>query len=281
MRAGSLVLRRYNRRPMPETRTPPPFRGYVLDLDGTVYVGDKLLPGAQRAINELRRRGARTAFLSNKPVESRATYAAKLTRLGIPTAVDEVINSTWVLARWLAREAPGATLFVIGERPLLEELRDAKFGLSDDPAEIEFVVASFDRTFVYRKLQIAFDAIRAGARFVATNADPFCPVPGGGEPDAGAIIGAIEGCTGVPVEVVAGKPSSITALEILRNLSLEPPDCIVVGDRLSTDIRMGRDAGMSTALVLTGVTSREMLAGTDVQPDYVLERLDDLVAAAE
>ena len=109
---------------------PPQFPGYVFDLDGTIYLGDHLLPGAKRTVDTLRRTGARLVFLSNKPVESRATYAAKLTRLGIRTEVEDVINSTWVLVQWLTREAPGSRLFVIGEGPLLAELAEADGALT-------------------------------------------------------------------------------------------------------------------------------------------------------
>jgi NagD protein len=253
------------------------FSGYVFDLDGTVYLGDALLPGARHTVETLRASGARTVFLSNKPIETRDDYARKLTRLGIPTEPADVINSSWVLARWLALEAPGAVLFVIGERPLLEELRATGFRLSDQPGEIEFVVASFDRTFAYPKLQIAFDAIRAGARFIATNADRYCPTPSGGLPDAGAVIGAVEGCTGKAVEVVVGKPSPITARAILERLQLPAAECLMVGDRLETDIRMGRETDMPTAVVLTGVTTPELLIQSTVQPDYVLHRLDELL----
>jgi len=249
----------------------------VLDLDGTVYLGEALLPGARRTVEALRAAGCRLAYLSNKPLETRADYAAKLTRLGLPTQPEEVINSSWVLTRWLLREAPGAILFVIGERPLLDELRAAGFRLSEQPDEIEIVIASFDRTFDYRKLQVAFDAIRAGARFVATNADRYCPTPEGGLPDAAAVIGAIEGCTGHPVEVVVGKPSPITARALLAHLGLPPAQCLMVGDRLETDIRMGKEAGMATAVVLTGVTTPEMLAQSDIQPDFVLRQIDELL----
>jgi len=260
---------------------PPLFPGYVLDLDGTVYLGDALLPGAKRTIETLRAAGSRVVFLSNKPLQTRADYAAKLTRLSIPTTPDEVINSSWVLTRWLEQEAPGATLFVVGEPPLLTELRAAGFRLTERPPEaadeIQFVVASFDRTFDYRKLQIAFDAIRAGARFIATNADRYCPTPTGGLPDTAAVIGAIEGCTGKKVEVVVGKPSPITARAILDRLQLPASECIIVGDRLETDIRMGREAGMATGVVLTGVTTPELLAASGIQPDYVLRSLDELL----
>ena len=246
-------------------------------MDGTVYLGDALLPGAKRTIETLRVAGARVVFLSNNPLRTRADYAAKLTRLGVPTPPDAVINSSWVLARWLAQEAPGAALFVVGEPPLLAELRRAGFHLTEQPGEIQFVVASFDRTFDYRKLQIAFDAIRAGARFIATNADRYCPTPTGGLPDAAAVIGAIEGCTGEQVEVVVGKPSPITARAILDRLQLPASDCIIVGDRLETDIRMGQEAGMATGVVLTGVTTPELLATAGIRPDYVFHRLDELL----
>ena len=253
------------------------FSGYILDMDGTVYLGDALLPGARRTIEALRAAGSRVVFLSNKPLETRADYAAKLTRLGVPTSPDEVVNSSWVLTRWLAEVAPGAALFVVGEPPLLAELRAAGFRLTEQPDEIDFVVASFDRTFDYRKLQTAFDAIRAGARFVATNADRYCPTPEGGLPDAAAVIGAIEGCTGEQVEVVVGKPSPITVRAILDRLQLPARECIIVGDRLETDIRMGLESGMATAVVLTGVTTPDLLAASEIRPDFVLRRLDELL----
>ena len=116
---------------------------------------------------------------------------------------------------------------------------------------------------------------------VATNADRYCPVPGGGLPDAAATIGAIEGCTGKQVEVVVGKPSSITVRAILDRLQLPASECIIIGDRLETDMHMGREAGMATAVVLTGVTTPDLLAASDVQPDYVLHRLDELLPGSD
>ena len=253
------------------------FPGYVFDLDGTIYLGGRLLPGALHTVTTLRALGSHTVFLSNNPLETRADYAEKLTRLGIPTPVHDVINSSWVLTRWLENEAPGASVFVIGESPLLNELRNAGFQLTERADLVEFVVASFDRTFDYRKLQIAFDAIQAGARFIATNSDRYCPTPDGGLPDAAAVIGAIEGCTGQSLEVAVGKPSPITVRALLDHLALPAGDCIMIGDRLETDMRMGQEAGMTTAVVLTGVTTPGILAASDIQPDYVLEHLDELI----
>ena len=253
------------------------YRGYVFDLDGTVYLGDALLPGAKRTIETVRQAGCRLAFVSNKPVATRQSYADKLTRLGLPTSLEEIVNSSQVLIAYLQKRAPGARVFPIGEQVLIDELAAAGFLLTEKPAKIEYVIASFDRTFVYHKLQVAFDAIRAGAHLIATNADAYCPVPGGGEPDAAAIIAAIEACTGCKNEFVAGKPSSLMARTAMSILGTDPRDSIMVGDRVETDTLMGQRAGMATALPLTGATTLKKLERSQIQPDYVLERLDQLL----
>lgn len=252
------------------------FRGYIFDLDGTIYLGENAIPGAPEIIAELRQRGCGVVFLSNKPLQPREVYAQKLTRLGIPTSTDDVINSTLVLIQYLLREMPAAKVFVIGEQPLLAEMAAAGLSLSDKPDEIDVVIASFDRTFDYRKLNIGYQALRLGARFYATNADRTCPVEGGEIPDAAAVIGALEGCSRRKVELVAGKPSSLIVEVALERLGLPAEDCLMVGDRLETDMLMGEKAGMSTALVLTGVTQRADLSDSSVQPDYTLESVADI-----
>jgi NagD protein len=255
----------------------PRYDGYIFDLDGTVYLGDQALPGAVETIGALRAAGHRTVFLSNNPTKTRAQYAARLTQMGLPTTAEEVVNSSFVLVQWLLREAPASRVFVVGEQPLKDELAAAGFTLTEQADQIAFVVASFDRTLVYRKLQIAFDAIRAGARLIATNADRYCPVPGGGEPDAAAVIAAIEACTATTLEVMVGKPSPIMVETIAGLLRLPPQRCIMVGDRLETDIAMGVQAGMATALVLTGDATPAKLAASPIKPDYVLDTLAGLL----
>jgi phosphoglycolate/pyridoxal phosphate phosphatase family enzyme len=252
------------------------YRGVVFDLDGTVYVGDSAIPGAPQVINALRHEGCGVVFVSNKPLEPRQVYAGKLTRLGIPTGAEDVINSSQVLARYLSGEMGGATLFVIGEPPLIEELAAAGFAFSEEPGEIDVVVASFDRSFDYRKLNTGYQALRRGARFLATNADRTCPVAGGEIPDAGAVIAALQGCSGRQVELVVGKPSPLIVDLALERLGVPPELCLMVGDRLETDIAMGQRAGMDTALVLTGVTRSEDLCGATVQPKYVVASIAEL-----
>lgn len=255
----------------------PRYDGYIFDLDGTIYLGDVLLPGAVELLAALRAEGRRVAFLSNNPTKTREQYVTKLRGLGVAAELAEVVNSSHVMVQWLLEHAAGATLFVCGEAPLIGELQAAGFPLSERAGEIDLVVASFDRTFTYHKLQVAFDAIRAGARLVATNPDRFCPVPGGGEPDCAAIIAAIEACTNTRCEVNVGKPSPIMARAVSTMLGLPADACLMVGDRLMTDIAMGADAGMATALVLTGDSTRADLPTAPAQPTYVIEGLLELI----
>jgi NagD protein len=254
-----------------------PYRGFIFDLDGTVYLGERLLPGAKAAIAALREAGRRLCFLSNKPIASRADYAAKLTRLGVPTEVDDVVNSSYVLARYLAREAPGARCFVIGERPLIAELEAAGLKPVDGP-QADFVVVAFDRTFDYAKLDVALQAVRRhGARLIGTNPDRTCPVEDGEIPDAAGMIAAVEAVTGHRVEPIVGKPSPIMLAVALERLGLGPVDCVIAGDRLETDIAMGKAAGLGTILVLTGITKPADPAIARWQPDHVLRSLEDLL----
>jgi arabinose operon protein AraL len=260
--------------------TPRPdrlYRGYVFDLDGTVYLGDALLPTAGTTVTRLRELGCRTVFLSNNPTHPPEDYAAKLTRLGLPTDLSDILVSTQVLVRFLQERMPGARLLVLGEPPLVNALVAGGFEVTDRAAGTDAVIASFDRTFAYPKLQAAFDAIRAGARFFATNGDRFCPVPGGGEPDAASVIAAVEACTGVTCEAIVGKPSRYTSDAVLAMLGLPPGDCLMTGDRLETDVRMGLDAGMAAAITLTGATTPAMVAESAIIPTYVIDRLADLL----
>jgi arabinose operon protein AraL len=255
-----------------------PYSAYIFDLDGTIYLGDALLPTAGETITRLRQQGKRTLFLSNNPTKTRQNYADKLTKLGLPTPPSDVLNSSAVMVNFLQNHAPNSRLFVIGESPIEQELRDAGFVLTDKANEVDVVVVSFDRTFDYRKLQIGFDALRAGARFVATNADKYCPVPGGGEPDAAAIIAALEACTDVPLEAMVGKPSPHMVAAIMQLLGDIPPaDCLMTGDRLETDVLMGLNAGMASALTLTGATTAVFAAQSAIKPTYIINQLSELL----
>ena len=258
------------------------YEGYIFDLDGTIYLGDELLPGAKRLIETLRENGKKIVFLSNNPTKDPKMYSEKLTKLGLPTPEEETVNTVVTMTQWLLQNHPDAVVFPISEEPLKNALREAGIQLSDNAEEIDIVIASYDRTFEYEKLQIAFDAIwfHKRARLVTTNPDRYCPFPGGrGEPDAAAIVGAIEACTGAKCEVNVGKPDPIMLETIMGMVGLDASECVCTGDRLYTEIRMALDAGMPAAVVLTGETTPEMLADEALEnkPDYVLDRIDRLI----
>jgi NagD protein len=225
----------------------------------------------------VRRAGAKVAFLSNKAIRPSHDYAAKLKRLGIPVEESDVVSSMDALILRLSKIAPAARLYVIGEPPLEQALRAAGFRLSSDEKAVDYVVLSMDRTFHYGKLNLTMKAVRNGARLCATNPDRTCPFEGYELPDAAGIIAAVEAVTGKRVEFIAGKPSPLLIETALQRMDVEARESIVVGDRLDTDILMGKNAGTATAVVLTGVTTREMRAASKIEPDFTLESVADIL----
>ena len=254
-----------------------PYRGWLLDLDGTVYLGEQLIPGAAVAIAALREAGRRVAFLSNKPLQTRDDYAAKLSRLGVPATADDVINSSLVLARHLRTLDAGAPVYVIGEPPLQAEMTAHGFEVRDDE-RVRWVVIAFDRTFTYAKLNIALQAVRGGARLIATNPDRTCPVEGGEIPDCAGMIAAVEAVTDTTVDIIVGKPSPIILEVALRALGCTAAESVVVGDRVETDMVMGKRLGLATILVLSGVTHADDPRIAALAPDHVLRSVRELIA---
>ncbi len=258
------------------------YDAYVFDMDGTIYLGDHLLPGAARMIKELRRREIPVRFLSNNPTKDPEQYQQKLLKLGLPTDLEDIANTVVTTTRWLKANHPDAVVFPISEEPLKRALAAAGIKMSENPEEIDIVIASYDRAFEYKKLQIAFDAIwfHKRAFLITTNPDRYCPFPGGrGEPDAAAIVAAIEACTGTTCVANMGKPEAIMLGAAIGDLDVDPTNCMMVGDRLMTDIGMAIKTGMASTLLLTGdstLEEAEELVESE-QPTYVLERIDHLI----
>jgi NagD protein len=258
---------------------PPRFDGYALDLDGTVYLGDELLPGAAATVQALRDAGARVVFATNRPLDTAAHYAEKLTRLGIPTDERDVVTAVDALVRYLRAHHPGRPLLPIAEDVVCERLRAEGFDVAPDPERAEVVVVSFDRTFDYAKLHAAFRAVREnGAAIVATNPDPYCPTPDGGLPDCAAMLAALEACTGARAEAIVGKPSRHMAEALLERLGVEPARAAVVGDRLATDVAMAHELGATGILVLSGATDAAAVVNSPIAPAYVLSGIAGLTA---
>jgi arabinose operon protein AraL len=248
-------------------------KGFIFDLDGTIYVDDDIIDGVPDAIRSLKKRGDKVVFLTNKSIASRSDYVEKLNGLGIEVDLSEVINSNYITAHYLKSVMDhNDTAYVIGEAPLFEELSEKNIKLAAVAEHATYVVLGWDRKFTYEKLNYAFQAWRNGAKIIATNPDRTCPVSDGEIPDCGAMIGAIEGATGEPVTMITGKPSMMMAEYVLQKvLGMEAEDCYMVGDRLETDIKMANEASINSVLVMTGITNKEMLKTASYLPDYVLE----------
>ena len=252
------------------------YAGYMFDLDGTLYLGEEAIPGAPETLALLRSGGARLAFVTNNPLALPADWARKLRRLGFEVADDEVVSSTDALVAYLRHHHADARLFPIAEQPVVELLVTAGFHVTADPDRTEVVVVSFDRGFHYDKLRAAFRAVNAGGRIVATNPDAYCPTPDGGLPDCGAILAAIEAASGKRADAIVGKPSALMAATALERLGSSPADTLVVGDRLETDIRMARSAGLASALVLSGATRIAPSPAEPNAPDFVIDSVGEL-----
>ncbi|MCR4403960.1 MAG: HAD-IIA family hydrolase [Candidatus Acetothermia bacterium] len=251
------------------------YRAFLVDLDGVLIRGGQPLPGAVEALQRLRELG-RVIVFSNNSTRSRRAFAARLQREGFAVAPEEVVNSAYILGRRLLELSGPSKVFMIGEEGLKEELELAGHRLVG-PEEANFLVTGMDRELSYEKLLLALRALRRGARFFAANADPTYPTPEGEVPGAGAVVGAIQGM-GFPPEEVVGKPAEVAFRVALEAAGVKDPrDCLVIGDRLETDVLGARRAGLESALVLTGVTSPDELEESPIRPTYVAESLAALV----
>lgn len=253
-------------------------KGFIFDLDGTIYLGNQLIKGADAVIERLQRDGKQLLFLTNKTIESRSNYVEKLRKFNIQVTIDNILNPTVTLINYLRENHADAKLYVIGEQIIKEEILFAGFDTASTPAETDIVILSWDRGFHYDHLNFAYQAVKNGAKTIATNPDRTCPVEDGDVPDCAGMIGALEAVTGKKVDIQIGKPSILTVEAAIDILKLHPDQCMMVGDRLETDIRMGVEAGMKTALVLTGITQVDDIPMSTWQPNYVLPSVSGIIS---
>ena len=256
------------------------FQRFVLDLDGVVWTGDEPVPGSPEAIRSLRDAGKRLAFVTNNSSQTHESYAKKLADVGAQGEESEIVTSADAVARLMASKIPalrGRSAFVIGGEGLLEKVVEAGVRISDgaDPTECSIVVVGWDRELTYEKLRIATLAIRAGATFVASNADATYPAPDGLWPGCGAIVSALKTSTGVE-PMIAGKPQPLM-LEVAQDRVGGSP-ALMIGDRIETDVMAAQAVGWPSALVLTGATGVPELATAPAWPDFLLRSLADLLS---
>lgn len=252
---------------------------YLLDMDGTIYLGDQLIDGADDFLKKIKALEKRYIFVTNNSSKSKNSYVKKLQKMGIKANDDEVFTSTEATIIYLNKIKKGAKVFLLGNKDLEQEFEDAGFKLVRARDEkIDFVVVGFDTTLTYEKLWIACDYIVAGTKYVATHADLVCPLENGKfMPDAGAIIAFIKAAT-EREPIVIGKPNKYMVDAILNKYSLKKEDLAIVGDRLYTDIRTGIENGIDSILVLSGETDKKMLETTEFIPDYVFDSVKDMIS---
>ncbi|HTP02680.1 MAG TPA: HAD-IIA family hydrolase [Anaerolineales bacterium] len=246
-------------------------RCFLLDMDGTFYLGDRLLEGALRFIDLLRAQGKQFLFLTNNSSKQGRQYAEKITRLGLPLPEELVLTSGEATAVYLKDHNPAARLFVVGTPPLEEEFRQHGFELTEENPQ--FIVLGFDQTLTYKKLWKLCDLVRAGVPYIATHADFNCPTETGWMPDVGAMIAFVKAATGREPDLIVGKPNRMIVEAAASKMGLKVEQLGMIGDRLYTDIALGASSGITTVLVLSGETKPEDVAGSPHKPDYIFENL--------
>ena len=250
-------------------------KALVIDLDGTVYRGTTLIPKAGEAIDTLCKEYD-LYFLTNNSTRSRKEFVRRLSDLGIACAKQQLITSGYAAAQYIRDRYPGSRVYVIGEQGLTDELREQDLTICAE--DCDCVLVGLDKAFSYTKLHQALQFLLQGARFIATNTDPFLITSTGIKPGAGAIVASIETASGKH-PVVTGKPSSFMSELILSMVSAKPHEVLIVGDNLATDIRMGLESGMRTALVLTGASTENDIEASSIRPDIVVDSLAEIPQA--
>ncbi len=251
-------------------------RLFLLDMDGTVYLGSRLLPGSLDFLRYLSETGRDHLFLTNNSSRNATYYAEKLTRLGWPARPEEVLTSGEATALYLGGLKPAARIYLLGTPDLEQEFSAHGFVLTEE--QPDYVVLGFDMTLTYEKLVRACDLIRAGVPFIATHPDFNCPTETGYIPDCGAMIALITASTGVKPQVI-GKPNREIIDAMFRKKPVERSPVAMVGDRLYTDIVMGHNAGVASVLVLSGEAKLQDIEEAPIKPDYVMSGLAELHAA--
>lgn len=252
------------------------YDAYFFDLDGTVFIGDRLLPGVEKTLAALRENQKKIMFLTNTTVQTRTACQIRLQKLGLEVEKEEIMTAAYAAGLYFLEHMAKARVLIVGEAALEEEVTSFHIKQVYEWQEATHVLVGMDRAFTYEKLLQAADAVRNGAKLIVTNPDPVCPVPGGAIPDTGALARAIETAGGTDVRIITGKPSRYYADKVFQQLDVLPERCLMVGDRLETDILLGKNSGMKTALVLTGVTKIRELDSAEVEPDYILPTLETL-----
>lgn len=252
--------------------------GYLIDMDGVLYRGSQLIPGADRFIGQLLQRDIPFTFLTNNSQRTRRDVVAKLARMGIDVGEEHVFTCAMATARFLAQQKPGGTAYVIGEGGLLTALHQNGYAVVDH--EPDYVVVGEGRTFNLELVEAAVRMIQGGAKLIATNLDPSCPTQQGIRPGCGAMVAMLEMATGVKAFSV-GKPSPVMMRAARKELGLATDETTMIGDTMETDILGAVQLGFHSVLVLSGGTKKEDLERYAYRPEVVVPSLGELAELLE
>lgn len=255
---------------------------FLMDMDGTVYIGPQKIPGAFEALETLRAAGRKVCFLTNNSSRSQDQYLEHIARYGFHADEDEVYTSGLATCGYLNKHHPGARVYALATPRVREEMRrhgvNVIEGEPTEPTEYpDVVVVAFDTTMTYERMYAACRYIHAGATYVATHPDNFCPALECNMPDMGGFIAMIEKTIDKLPDVIVGKPYAPMAEAVSEKFGLKPHEIAMVGDRLYTDVRFGVDNGFVGILVLTGETDRKMLSESPIRPTLVLDTFADIL----
>ena len=249
--------------------------GFICDMDGVIYHGNKILPGVHEFVSYLIEHNKKFVFLTNSPERTPHELSMKLERMGLTVGADHFYTSAMATAEFLSSQAPGCTAYVIGEGALSKALYDKRIYMND--VNPDYVVVGETRTYSFEKIEKAIELVNKGAKLIGTNPDTTGPSERGIFPATGALISPIEIATGKRAYFV-GKPNPLMLRHGLNKLGCHSADIAFIGDRMDTDIIAGIESNVDTVLVLSGVTKREDIDAFPYRPKYVLDGVGDIVS---
>ena len=251
---------------------------YLLDMDGTIYLGDELIEGSMKFLETIKKKGKRYIFLTNNSSKNKLSYVDKLNTLGIHASEEEVFTSGEATTMYLKKQKEGAKIYLLGTKALEEEFEREGFVLEKERHKhIDYVVLGFDTTLTYEKLWAACEYVSEGVEYIATHPDFNCPLPDDKfMPDAGAMAAFIKASTGRTPKVI-GKPNREVVESIASKYGLRKDDMVMVGDRLYTDIKTGENAGITSVLVYSGETKEEDYRNSEIRASYVFNSVKDMI----